>query len=131
MTGNEYLVNRHILNGVMSTEELSNNSIAVQLASILDCEVKAMSVRIGSIRKGETLATDEIFLRELEKTLKLKKGSLFGDAITKTELQRMKRLKERKLREVSFRLSQLISIDSRKKTVQVEKEFLCEIRELL
>lgn len=131
MNGNEYLVNRHVLNEVLSTKELSNNSIAERLAPILGCAVKAVSVRIGTIRKGETLSTDEVFLRELEKILNLKKDSLFGDAITKAELQRMKRLKERKCREASFKLKRLISCDGRKKTVEVDKDFLKELHDLI
>lgn len=131
MNGNEHLVNRHILNNVLSTGELSNNSIAEHLAPILDCTVKAVAVRIGKLRKGETISTDEVFLRELEKILNLNKGSLLGDAITKAELQRMKRLKERKRGEVSLKLKRLISCDGRKKTVEVDKDFLRELYDLI
>lgn len=128
---NEYIVNHQILNDIFSTEELSNNSIAERLAPILKCSIKSVAVRIGSIRKCETLATDEVFLRELEKILKLKNGTLFGEAITQADLQRMKRLKERRCRDVSLKLNRLITDDGRRKTVEVDKDFLRDILDLL
>jgi hypothetical protein len=131
MNGNEYLVNRQVLNSAMSEKQLSDNSIALRLAPILCCNPKAAAVRIGGIRRGETIAVDAVFLGELEKVLNIKSGSLFGEATTKAELQRKKRLREKDKDQAMQKIKLLISKDNRKKTVEVDKDFLEELLILL
>jgi len=131
MNGTEHLVNRHVLNSVMSEKQITDHSIALRLAPILRCSIKAVAVRIGVIRKGQTISVDAVFLRELERALDIESGSLFGEAITKGEIQRNKRLRESDRNQAIQKIKLLISKDGRKKTVEVDKDFLDEILRLL
>ena len=125
-----FLVNRGTLNSFMAENAISDRSVAEKIAKSLPSNTQAAAVKIGALRKGEALAANEAFLNQLEKGLGMKKGALVGKAVTKTELVRIKALKENQRQNIVNRLDVLI-FKSDSETVVVEKKFLREIAAFL
>lgn len=125
-----FLVNQGMLNSFMTENAISDRSVAEKIAKSLKSNPQAVAVRIGALRKGEALAANEAFLHQLEEGLGIKKGTLIGNAITKTELVRIKALKENQRKNIVSKIDKLI-LNSDKDTVVIEKKFLREIAAFL